>query len=279
MASNEQKAQMPTIQGFFGGASEALETVYRFGVKAQERQDALDQELRQINGVTFFWNRSTCRWQPLEVPLIVPDDEPVPAPIKFFTLDGLIDYIRENVEGTIPSKDSGDRLILQVVNETTVKLRGKPTTNHKERNIVAYCEAHIPDIIFGRYMDAETFNTMLLSKFVQTATREELFKVLKSLTNEQSMQVAEDGVSQVITVKQGVSLASNCQFKNPVPLAPMRTFTEIEQPESNFVLRVDKDASISLFEADGGAWKNEAVARIKEYLKQNLDGYPVVVLA
>ena len=138
MASNEQKVQIPTIQGFFGGASEALETVYRFGAKAQERQDALDQELRQINGVTFFWNRSTCRWQPLEVPLIVPDDEPVPAPIKFFTLDGLIDYIRENVEGTIPGKDSGDRLILQVVNETTVKLRGKPTTNHKERNIVAY---------------------------------------------------------------------------------------------------------------------------------------------
>lgn len=279
MANTDQKTQMPQVQGFFGGASETLETVYRFGAKAQEKADALAQELKQIDGVTFFWNRNNYRWEPLLVPLIVPDDEPVPDSIKFFTLDGLIDYIRENVEGTIPGKDSGDRLILQVVNETTVKLRGKPTTNHKERNTVAWCEAHIPDIIFGRYMDPDTFNTMLLSKFVETPTREELFKVLKSLTNEQTMQVAEDGVSQVITVKQGVSLASNCQFKNPVPLAPIRTFTEIFQPESNFVLRVDKEANIALFEADGGAWKNEAVARIKEYLKGNLDGYPVVVLA
>ena len=59
----------------------------------------------------------------------------------------------------------------------------------------------------------------------------------------------------------------------------MRTFSEIEQPESNFVLRVDRDANIALFEADGGAWKNAAVARIRDYLKWRLSDCPVVVIA
>lgn len=128
-------------------------------------------------------------------------------------------------------------------------------------------------------MDTETFNTMLLSMFIETQARADLFKVIKSMTKEQNLNTTDDGVSQVITVKQGVSLASNVQFQNPVPLKPMRTFAEIEQPESNFTLRVNEDAQAALFEADGGAWKNEAVKKIKDYLNRNLYGHNVVIIA
>lgn len=91
--------------------------------------------------------------------------------------------------------------------------------------------------------------------------------------------MTDDGVSQVLTVKQGVSLAQNVTLQNPVPLKPMRTFSEVDQPESNFTLRVNGDADVALFEADGGAWKNAAVANIKNYLESKLYGYGVVVLA
>ncbi len=275
--ATDQKTPIPAVSGFFGGAPETVKEIARLGSEMQKLQDDVDQKIMEINGRKFVYDRCCHTWQELKVPL--PDDDPVPMPIKFFTLDGMIDYIRENVEGLIPDADSGERLILQVVNETTVKLYGKPSQNRKVRQTVCYCEAHAPSIEFGRFMELDDFCVMLLTKFVDTDAKAELFKVVRSLTNEQSMQVAEDGVSQVITVKQGVSLASNHQFKNPVPLAPMRTFTEIDQPESNFTLRVDKDADIALFEADGGAWKNEAVARIQFYLKTNLADCPVVVLA
>lgn len=277
MANTEQRAQASASQGFFVGAPETLRTVYEFGAEAQEAKDTMNQELKEIKGITFFWNRNNYRWEALRIP--VPEDEPAPDPLKLFTLDGVIEYVRENVEGLIPEKEAGERLILHVVDEKNVVLLGKPSAHRKERPTIVSCEAHVPNIVFGRHVDVDEFNTMLQSKFIETEARDELFKVLKSLTNEQSMQVAEDGVSQVITVKQGVSLASNCQFKNPVPLAPMRTFSEIEQPESNFVLRVDRDANIALFEADGGAWKNAAVARIKDYLKWRLSDCPVVVIA
>ena len=80
-------------------------------------------------------------------------------------------------------------------------------------------------------------------------------------------------------VEQGVSMASNVTFKNPVPLKPIRTFAEIDQPESNFTLRVNDSAQAALFEADGGVWKNVAVALIKDYLKSNLYGCNVSVIA
>lgn len=47
---------------------------------------------------------------------------------------------------------------------------------------------------------------------------------------------------------------------------------------SSFIFRVkDNDrlgVSCALFEADGGAWKNEAKKNIKEYLEKELDGVP-----
>ena len=64
---------------------------------------------------------------------------------------------------------------------------------------------------------------------------------------------------------------------NPVTLRPYRTFTEVTQPESEFVFRM-KDDSMSvycaLFEADGGAWKREAMKNIKEHLEVELVDLP-----
>lgn len=55
---------------------------------------------------------------------------------------------------------------------------------------------------------------------------------------------------------------------------PYRTFTEVAQPMSNFIFRVkDNDrygVTCALFEADGGAWKNEAKANIKAHLEKEL---------
>lgn len=235
------------------------------------------QKVIDIGGIPFMWDARNNKWIPIEVPL--PADEPTAKPMGFYTLDGLIDYIQENVEGMIPSGDSEEKLILQVVDWRQVVLWSKPSINRKERHVIALVLAHTPNIQFGYHMDNETFCTMLLSEFIDTEARASLFKVVKCLTNEQSLRTADDGVSQVVTVKQGVTLAADVKFENPVPLKPMRTFTEIEQPESNFTLRIDEKARPALFEADGGAWKNEAVVSIKEYLKSNLYGCNVVVLA
>lgn len=272
MAANPE---IKSENGFFTGATELAQYLVGNGAEIERAKIEAEQKTMLINGVEFFWNRNNHRWEQLKA--AIPDDAPVPEPLVFFTLAGIIDYIKENCEGLIPVGDI--KIILHVVNQSLVKLMSHPSENRKVRNCIAICEAHAPKIEFERYMDVDTFNTMLLSKFVETEARKALFGVVKSLTKNQDCNVSDDGVTQVLTVKQGVSMAANVQFQNPVPLKPMRTFTEIDQPESNFTLRVNENANAALFEADGGAWKNVAVARIKNYLKNNLHGHNVVVIA
>ena len=67
-----------------------------------------------------------------------------------------------------------------------------------------------------------------------------------------------------------------------VMLRPFRTFLEVEQPESEFLLRVDPDEGIGFFEADGGIWKLEAKKNIADYFLKNMgdliDAGKVVVM-
>jgi hypothetical protein len=44
----------------------------------------------------------------------------------------------------------------------------------------------------------------------------------------------------------------------------------VQQPESLFVFRLQSGPRAALFEADGGAWKVEAMDTIHAYLKENL---------
>ena len=70
--------------------------------------------------------------------------------------------------------------------------------------------------------------------------------------------------------KQGVSLKSAESIRNIVSLKPFRTFREVPQPESQFLLRVDDKGSIGLLEADGGVWRMEAKAEIAKLLSAEL---------
>lgn len=73
---------------------------------------------------------------------------------------------------------------------------------------------------------------------------------------------------------------------NPVSLRPYRTFSEVKQPESNYVFRIkdsDRGPAFKLVEADGGLWKNATMRKIKEYLEfelsKELDCYHITVIA
>ena len=99
------------------------------------------------------------------------------------------------------------------------------------------------------------------------------------MTEEQSVQTADDGISQRVILKAGVQEVDKTIFRNPAFLRPMRTFTEVMQPQSPFVVRFKEGRKAALFEADGGAWKREAIGLIGAYLKEKLRDCNVVVIA
>lgn len=71
-------------------------------------------------------------------------------------------------------------------------------------------------------------------------------------------------------VRAGVTLKGREAVDNPFVLAPYRTFPEVTQPSSPYILRI-RDVQNSLptamlVEADVGAWRLAAVQNIKSWL-------------
>ena len=196
-------------------------------------------------------------------------------PFKTFSLSGLIEYIKADTEHIFAEK----RHIVRVKSPTMVEVIAPQAGYWRERETVAYCEAVVPEIYFGRYMNADDFQVMVQTCFLDTDNRKTVLRLAGSVRKEQNMQTADDGVSQKVTINAGVSTAADVIVKNPVELIPYRTFHEVEQPESPFVLRFNEDGNAALFTGDGSKWKLEAVDHIREYLASALYNDNVDVIA
>jgi hypothetical protein len=83
----------------------------------------------------------------------------------------------------------------------------------------------------------------------------------------------------MVTAKSGISTVENVIVPNPVMLCPFRTFAEVEQPESEFVFRMQTGFKAALFEADGGKWKLYAMQNVKAYLEEKLAGCNVKIIS
>ncbi|CAM3000170.1 hypothetical protein HAHI6034_11055 [Hathewaya histolytica] len=112
---------------------------------------------------------------------------------------------------------------------------------------------------------------MLQSSFVNVGDKEVLLKYTGLIQDEAVKSIGDDGVSQQVTVKTGVASVGQAVVPNPVKLAPYRTFPEVDQPISEFIFRMKEGPSAAIFESDGGAWRNEAIKNIKEYLQERLE--------
>ena len=109
------------------------------------------------------------------------------------------------------------------------------------------------------------------SQFIQNEGVDYILDLLAKITNDNSVSTEDNGLSQQVEVRQGIALKAKQTVKPIIKLTPYRTFLEIEQPESEFLLRLDEDGRIGLFEADGGMWKLEAKKRIALELNCRLE--------
>ncbi len=79
----------------------------------------------------------------------------------------------------------------------------------------------------------------------------------------------DNGIATTVTTQKGVALQSNEQIRPIITLKPYRTFQEVEQPESIFLIRVN-ERGITFTEADGGMWKLKARQTVKAFLEEQL---------
>lgn len=196
-------------------------------------------------------------------------------------LSGLVNFLHSGADAEKLMQDYGQLyVIVESVNKVTVVSPLCGVNNN--RYPLAQCTVEIPRIEFDRYLGAEDFVIMLQTRFLESENRDKVMAIAGNLKAEESAQTLDDGISQRITVKQGVATVGEVIVKNPVPLALRRTFEEVEQPVSPFILRFKQDGAAptaAFFEADGGAWKITAIRAIGEWLKAQLSDLPVIVIA
>ena len=106
-----------------------------------------------------------------------------------------------------------------------------------------------------------------------------VLKYIGSIVAINESATSDDGITQAVAVKTGISSKAVKALPNPVTLRPYRTFVEVEQPASSFIFRCrqdDGDVQFCLVEADGGAWRAEAMKNIKAFMEQAVPGLNVI---
>lgn len=198
--------------------------------------------------------------------------------IKTSTLTSLVDYVRSDIDDIRKYKEERNQLIVHVVSPTQVRLYGS-LNGDKERDYLMEVNAQLPAFNFDTYYDLESFNIALQSKFIRKDwddPEEDLALLLKFTGTAQSgtlQKYGDDGVSQQVTVQHTITSKDAAIVPNPVNLKPYSTFREVEQPNRLFVFRMnDKRGELcaAIFEADGGAWKDEAMRNMHQYLTDEL---------
>ena len=200
------------------------------------------------------------------------------------TLSGLIEYMAANQE----KFDMWKSYFLHVKSEVCVELVSDLDSDRMRETIVT-TKADTPDLPIGRYINQETFLIGVQANFIDDKEKPEtdLAAVLKfagSVTSGTITDYKDDGVTQKATVRVGISSKAEAVVPSPARLRPYRTFTEVAQPASEFIFRMQEGKEgplCALIEADGGAWKKEAMQNIKEYLVAALEekGISVPVIA
>ena len=122
----------------------------------------------------------------------------------------------------------------------------------------------------------------LRTRFQPTADTDYALKLLSDITTGSKVTFNDNGVATSVVTKKGIDLQSNTAIRPIIKLRPYRTFQEVAQPESQFLIRIN-ERNITFVEADGGMWKLDARNTVKKYLEQALEseiqaGSVVVVL-
>lgn len=199
-----------------------------------------------------------------------------PETLTLHSLDALINMVKsEAVLSELP-------LYITVPTHLTARCFGSFRSDERCFR-QTYYEASATDVpgFSGGFREHENAIIELRSRFVPNDGTAYLLDLLSRVNKDSSVSTSDNGVSQTVEARTGVSLKSLVPVNPIVALRPYRTFQEVEQPESDFLLRLDSDGRIGLFEADGGMWKLQARQSIAKFLTENLreeiEGEKVIV--
>ena len=196
--------------------------------------------------------------------------KPAPAAKAFgvSTLGAIRDYLKANRDGL-----ALDTLVVHVETPSRVTIGSALRERSRDRELFVTATAQdLTDSFIGQWMTLEAFVIGLQVRFVDEGDRNQIMRLLSNVSGETVKTSLDDGVSQVLEARVGVVTKSENTITNPVNLTPYRTFRDVLQPSSPFILRFQAGTEgtlpkVALMEADGGTWKLTAISRVHDWLE------------
>lgn len=193
-----------------------------------------------------------------------------PREIPFSSLDGIVKAITTEINMVTRP------VFVNVSSHNAVSVFTTYRPDNMQRDELYRAVPELPSAL-PIWMGHDDAMIALRSRFIETEDSVYIMDLLSSISDDNSIKTTDNGLTQMVNVRQGVSLQEQKKIRPRVCLKPFRTFLEVDQPESEFLLRMQrgdpdkgKEAQIGLFEADGGAWKLAAKHNVAEYFREHL---------
>jgi hypothetical protein len=186
---------------------------------------------------------------------------PRPDLLMFNGLSGIASALSE--------LETFDNVFLHVEDElnVSIKLSNPDVHGRVIETARATAKQHVADFKFDRYYDTEDFIIEMQACFVQNDVTDRIIKMASGVTGTSEVNLSDDGVSQSVTT--GKTIKSTVKIENPLFLQPYRTFVEVPQPESPYILRVRTEGTrMALYQAGAGLWKKQAMDNIAAYFAE-----------
>ena len=193
----------------------------------------------------------------------IQDKKPMPKCIDLTGLDSICKMVRNEAEHV------GLQIFIQVKDYKSVSVFTE-LDEDEDRLYLYNCVADTPAVAMGRFMAYENAVIELRSLYIPNKGTEYLLQLLSSISNESKVTSSDNGVTQQVEARSGIALNSMVKIEPRVTLQPFRTFVEVAQPESEFLLRINDRGEIGFFPADGGVWKLEATRNVAAYFEDKL---------
>lgn len=193
--------------------------------------------------------------------------------ISVHTLDGFIDGVQH----------FGDEIDLVAVDKSgIVTAFGKESDDWWRTRDRLVC-AQPPRTLVQDFLNSWHSQTNVIiglqTHFDENDELTRALEIISAVTVEGEVSLEDNGLTQRVTTRSGVRGAAWTAIKNPFLLHPYRTYTELPQPGSKFLLRLQKrgDNVEFLFkEIQAYSWDYRNSKNITEYLKQKLTNMPIL---
>lgn len=203
-------------------------------------------------------------------PLHLPE-MPTIETLRTDNLSSIVNFIKHAWDADLHDMDDTVQKIIHVEDAGKVNLYSSVCNECMDRQKFMTAEWAGNKFPFGQFMDAEKFNILLQTCFMETDDLKVIQQVVGNLRDEAVQNYGDDGVSQSVTIRTGIATVGQVRVPSPAKLRPYRTFLAVEQPASLFILRMREGGQCALFEADGGLWRETARKNIRNYFEYELE--------